>query len=139
MYCLALQCMKLHNLHYTFFQLWLSLILMCHLSSSRTSINFSEDTIFHKAERKIKRHSFSRKKERKLLRVWRYQSFSNKSPEVGSFYGRASEIWNLQYNTLGHWDERLINQASDVPNIIFLYSISCKTLCKIVSIYFFIN
>ena len=70
--------MKLHNLHYIIFQLWLSLILMCHLSSSRTSINFSEDTIFHKAERKIKRHSFSRKKERKLLRVCCYQSFSNK-------------------------------------------------------------
>ena len=26
---------------------------------------------------------------------------------------------NLQYNTLGHWDERLIDQGSDVPSIIF--------------------
>ena len=25
---------------------------------------------------------------------------------------------NLQYNTLGLWDERLIDQASDVPSII---------------------
>ena len=33
---------------------------------------------------------------------------------------------NLQYNMLGRWDERLIYQASDVPNIIFF-----KILCKI--------
>ena len=26
---------------------------------------------------------------------------------------------NLQYNTLGRWDDRLIDQASDVPSIIF--------------------
>ena len=25
---------------------------------------------------------------------------------------------NLQYNTLGRWDKRLIDQVSDVPNII---------------------
>ena len=26
---------------------------------------------------------------------------------------------NLQYNTLGRWNDRLIDQASDVPNIYF--------------------
>ena len=26
---------------------------------------------------------------------------------------------NLQYNTLGRWDERLIDQTSDVPTIFF--------------------
>ena len=34
---------------------------------------------------------------------------------------------NLQYNMLGRWDERLIDQASDVP---FFFIISCKNLCK---------
>ena len=29
---------------------------------------------------------------------------------------------NLQYNTLGRWDERLIDQASDVPSIIFFHN-----------------
>ena len=28
---------------------------------------------------------------------------------------------NLQYNTLGRWDKRLIDQASDVPSIIFFH------------------
>ena len=41
---------------------------------------------------------------------------------------------NLQYNTLGRWAKRLINQASDVPSIIFLKQFLAK---KIVSIYFF--
>ena len=36
---------------------------------------------------------------------------------------------NLQYNSLGRWDEQLIDQASDVPSIIF-FRISCKNLCK---------
>ena len=38
-----------------------------------------------------------------------------------------NELWkskfkkseNLQYNMLGRWDERLIDEASDVPSIIF--------------------
>ena len=30
---------------------------------------------------------------------------------------------NPQYNTLGRWDERLINQASDVPSIILFFII----------------
>ena len=29
---------------------------------------------------------------------------------------------NLQYNTLGRWDNRLIDQASDVPSIIFFHN-----------------
>ena len=47
---------------------------------------------------------------------------------------------NLQYNTLGRWDERLIYQASDVSSIIFFiisYRLrALKTLyfyfCKII-------
>ena len=35
---------------------------------------------------------------------------------------------NLQYDTLGCWDDRLIDQASDVPSIFFI--ISFKILCK---------
>ena len=31
---------------------------------------------------------------------------------------------------LGHWTKRLIDQASDVPSIIFFFIISCKILCK---------
>ena len=37
---------------------------------------------------------------------------------------------NLQYNTLGRQDERLIDQVSDVPSIIFFFIISCKILCE---------
>ena len=44
-------------------------------------------------------------------------------------YGRNLKSDNLKYNTLGRWDDRLINQASDVPSIIF-FIISCKILCK---------
>ena len=29
---------------------------------------------------------------------------------------------NLQYNTLGRWDDRLIDQASDVPSIIIFHN-----------------
>ena len=36
---------------------------------------------------------------------------------------------NLQYNMLSRWDEQLIDQASDVPSIIF-FIVSCKILCK---------
>ena len=42
---------------------------------------------------------------------------------------------NLQYNTLGWWDDRLIDQASDVSSIIF-FIISCKILCKNQFIFF---
>ena len=36
---------------------------------------------------------------------------------------------NLQYNTLGRWDERLIDQASDVSSIIFfIFSYSLRAL-----------
>ena len=49
---------------------------------------------------------------------------------------------NLQYNTLGRWDKRLIDQAFDVPSIIFfiifyrlralktLYFYFCKVIKK---------
>ena len=36
---------------------------------------------------------------------------------------------NLQYNTLGSWDNGLIDQVSDFPNVI-LFIISFKILCK---------
>ena len=38
---------------------------------------------------------------------------------------------NLQYNLLGRWDERLINQASDVPSIIFFHNFLQKSLQKL--------
>ena len=31
---------------------------------------------------------------------------------------------------LGRWDKRIVDQASDVPSIIFFFMISCKVLCK---------
>ena len=46
---------------------------------------------------------------------------------------KAPKIWQSSiYYTglLGRWDERLIDQASDVPSIIFFFKISCKILCK---------
>ena len=33
--------------------------------------------------------------------------------------GRDFKSDNLQYNTLGRWDDRLIDQVSDVPSIFF--------------------
>ena len=44
-------------------------------------------------------------------------------------YGLALKSKIFQYYTLARWDERLIQQVSDVPSIIFLI-ISCKILCK---------
>ena len=44
---------------------------------------------------------------------------------------------NLQYtNTLGRWDERLIDQVSDVSSIIFF--IIAYTLRELKTIYFFL-
>ena len=40
----------------------------------------------------------------------------------GLFGGFILKSENLQYNTLVRWDERLINQASDVPSIIFFHN-----------------
>ena len=37
---------------------------------------------------------------------------------------------NLQYNTLGWWDKRLIDQASDVPSIFFFQKIFQNSLQK---------
>ena len=60
---------------------------------------------------------------------------------VGSFRIRQSSIWYA--GSLGRWDERLIDQASDVPSIIFfiisyrlralktLYFYFCKVLKKL--------
>ena len=31
---------------------------------------------------------------------------------------------------LGRWDKRIVDQASDVPSIIFFFMISCRILCK---------
>ena len=36
--------------------------------------------------------------------------------------GKNLKSDNLQYNTLGRWDDRLIDQASDVPSIIFFHN-----------------
>ena len=35
---------------------------------------------------------------------------------------------NLQYNTLGRWDKRLIEQVSDVPSIFFIISHRLRSL-----------
>ena len=43
---------------------------------------------------------------------------------------------NLQYNGLGRWDDRLIDQVSDVPSIIIFLKLLAKFFAKIVSIYF---
>ena len=37
---------------------------------------------------------------------------------------------NLQYNTLGRWDDRLIDQASDVPSVIFFHNFLQNSLQK---------
>ena len=42
---------------------------------------------------------------------------------------------NLQYNTLGRWDNCLIDQASDVPSLILFHNFLQNSLQKILSIY----
>ena len=37
---------------------------------------------------------------------------------------------NLQYNTLGRWAKRLVDQASDVPSIIFFHDFLQNSLQK---------
>ena len=37
---------------------------------------------------------------------------------------------NLQYDMLVRWDKWLVDKASDVPSIIFFFTISCKIPCK---------
>ena len=44
-------------------------------------------------------------------------------------------IFNI-INTLGRWDKRLIDQASDVPSIIFFFIISYK-LRALKTLYFY--
>ena len=56
-----------------------------------------------------------------------------------SYTSQVLKSVNLQYNTLGRWNERLINQASDVPSIIIFFIIFAKFFEKILSIYFFIT
>ena len=60
---------------------------------------------------------------RALLGLTRFGSAArtSRSPDLKSD--------NLQYNTLVRCDEWLIDQASDVPSIIF-FIIPCKILCK---------
>ena len=43
---------------------------------------------------------------------------------------------NLQYNMLGCWDERLIEQASDVPNIIIFQNFLQNSLQKLIQFIF---
>ena len=51
------------------------------------------------------------------------------------YWRTKQESDNLQYNTLGCWEERHIDQASDVPRII-IFQFLAKIFAKIVSIYF---
>jgi hypothetical protein len=37
---------------------------------------------------------------------------------------------NLQYNTLGRWDERVMDQESDIPRIIFFHNLLQNSLKK---------
>ena len=62
-----------------------------------------------------------------LHNFWCFQSVSKETRQdssVSSFTVLKSD--NLQYNTLVRWDKWLIDQASDVPSIIFFFIISCK-------------
>ena len=43
------------------------------------------------------------------------------------FLFKALKSDNLRYNTLGRWDDRLIDQVSDVPNIIFKLAVRLRT------------
>ena len=43
---------------------------------------------------------------------------------------------NLQYNTLGRLDERLIDQASDVPSIIFKLAVRAELLGTEIGVFF---
>ena len=43
---------------------------------------------------------------------------------------------NLQYDTLGRWDDRLIDQASDVSSIIFFHNFLQNSLQKSFQLFF---
>ena len=45
---------------------------------------------------------------------------------------------NLQYNTLGRWNDRLIDQASDVPSMIFFHIFLQNSLQKSFQFLFFV-
>ena len=46
------------------------------------------------------------------------------------FFVPDKKSYNLQYNMLGRWDNRLIDQASDVPSIIFVHNFLENSLQK---------
>ena len=51
--------------------------------------------------------------------------------------GKNLKSDNLQYNTLGRWDNRLIDQASDVPSIIFFHSFLQNSLQNSFNLFFY--
>ena len=64
------------------------------------------------------------------LPLWKHGE-GGKDPKDFGFRFKADNVWhniqasckksdNLQYNTLGRWVDRLINQASDGPSIILI-------------------
>ena len=69
------------------------------------------------------------KKRRRLFPCWATGERSRANTDYGQMMSKFQIIYdqnlksdNLQYNTLGRWDERLIDQASDVPSIIFFHN-----------------
>ena len=51
------------------------------------------------------------------------------------FYYFELKSYNLQYSTLGCWNEWLIDQASDVPSFIFFHNLLPNSLQKFQSIF----
>ena len=55
-----------------------------------------------------------------LVPLYRHRDIGNVDLSSNVLYDLKSD--NLQYNTLGRWDKRLIDQASDVPSTHYFFS-----------------
>ena len=60
----------------------------------------------------------------KTLEVNSHDSFWIYSFRKTADWNSYQKSDNLQYNTLGRWDEQLIDQASAVPSIIYFHNFS---------------
>ena len=60
----------------------------------------------------------------------RLHSTSVKPSDDQTVYVPTYKSDNLQYNTLGRWDDRLIDQASDLSSIIFFHNFLQNSLQK---------
>ena len=59
-----------------------------------------------------------------------------KARKIYSFHEIVMKFNNLQYNTLGGWDNRVIDQGTDVPSIIFFHNFLQNSLQKSFSLLF---